>query len=108
MGCESGPAAKDRASRRRKAPLRCSGNNFARSWTGYATVLVLWLGQQELERGDFNLVGLGRGRDDRLGGLRRSLGDGGGGLPGSALLFEDDALAAQGGAAWGSAPGAGG
>ena len=38
MGCESGPAAKDRASRRRKAPLRCSGNNFARSWTGYATV----------------------------------------------------------------------
>ena len=39
MGCESGPAAKDRASRRRKAPLRCSGNNFARSWTGYATVL---------------------------------------------------------------------
>ena len=40
MGCESGPAAKDRASRRRKAPLRCSGNNFARSWTGYATVLA--------------------------------------------------------------------
>ena len=57
--------------------------------------LVLWLGQKELERGDFNLVGLGRGRNDLFGGLRRSLGDGGGGLPGSALLFEHDGLAAQ-------------